>query len=296
MRSRTACVIAALVLSACSQAATPTPTSGPTTGASSEASAEPTLDPELQAFIDAGKMVVGHGINNVPFAYVDENGVHEGIDPDLVRECSSRIGLPEPEFLEVEFSALISSVQAGRIDFAASGMLYRVDRAEAAIASVPLYTTREILVVQGGNPLDIHEHDDLKNVEGNVGYVLGSTPATQYQNDFGSRAVGYDSETSAFADLDADRIIAVPYNELVTIQYMEANPAADIEIADPFPPYYETATAWYFRDIPSLAEAVSDCLRDLKEDGTFAEILEANDYPVEAIAPNDAEPEPAPES
>jgi polar amino acid transport system substrate-binding protein len=279
-------VSSALVLAACAQAT-------PTTGVGAPAGSG-SVDPALQSFIAGGKFSVGDS-NSRPFGWRDAGDTVKGIDPDIIRECAGRIGLPTPTFTAVEFAGLMPGVQSGRFDAIASGMVYRQDRVELADPTVPIYTVRTTLIVQKGNPLNIHQYSDLMNVSGNIGYELGSSQSEQLQRDFGRRAVGYDLTATELQDLSLGRLIGVFTNESIALLFMDANPGANIEIAKPYPPLYSSPTVFYFaKGRPALVQAFNGCVEAIKQDGTLTKIMEANNYPTDTIAPADASPLPAP--
>lgn len=258
----------------------------------SGSSTGPSRDPALQEVFDKGKIVIGQS-NQQPYGWFQENGELGGLDIDMARECQQRLGLPELEFVEVAFDGLIPGVQSGRYDIAMSGMVFREERAQVADPSEQLYTVRATLLVEKGNPLNIHSLDDLKNVDGKIGGLLGAAEyvAIQEDPDLKDRAVGYDTSTSAYQDLAAGRLIAVADGEALMLAYLEKNPDVNLEMADPFPFFYTIGTVWYYRqDLDALRETVNGCIQEIKQDGTMATILERYNYPTDTITPAGATP------
>lgn len=257
--------------------------------------ATPAGDAGLQEFHDAGKIVVGYATAE-PFTWT-EDGTAVGMEPDTVSECIERLGLPETEWIEVEFAGLIPSLQSKRFDMAANAMSYRVDRAEVVDPGLPMYYVGTNVIVKEGNPLDLHSYEELLAADGDIGYITGHVSAAVVQEDFGERARGYGDDPAALADLEADRLIATFQNDFIVARYLTLNPDAPVEIAKPFEPLFSNPTVWYYRDdAEPLIEAMNGCLREMKEDGTLARILEEYNFPTDQIAPNDAPPAPAPDS
>lgn len=285
----TAAIVALVALIGCAA-----PAAAPS--ANTSANATGSVDPALQQFIAAGKFNSGDS-NSRPFGWRDASGNVLGLDPDIIRECVKRIGLPTPTFTAVEFAGLIPGVQSKRFDVVASGMVYRKDRTLIADPTDPIYTVRTTLIVQKGNPLNLHQYSDLKNQTGKIGYELGSTQSALLQQDFGARAVGYDLTSTELQDLSLGRTIGVFTNETIALLYLDANAGANIEIAKPFPPLYSSPTVFYFaQGRPWLVKAFNGCINAIKQDGTLAKIFANNNYPTDTISPADATPLPAPQT
>jgi len=281
MRSRlfALLVVASIVGVGCGGQATATPQS--TTFATSDAG--------LQEILARGKLQIGYA-NQEPYSYVTESGQLKGLDPDIERACQQMLGLPKLEFVEVPFEGLIPGLQSKRFDMVGA-MAYRPERAVVAHPAVAAYNFRATLAVKKGNPLNIHSIDDLKRVQGKIGGVLGALEFIQLQQnpDLKDRVVGYQASLDGYKDLEAGRLIGFADGEPLLIVYLQKNPTSSMEIAKPFPPFYDSGAHMYFRpDSNALWALFQDCIKKLKQDGTMVKILQANNYPAENMAPVDA--------
>ena len=171
MRSRTmrasaltgALLIAAGVLAACSSP------SGASGAPSAAAGGGATLDR-----IKAAKSVKVAFANEQPFSY-DEGGKLTGATPSLLREVLKEQGVENLEGVLTEFSALIPTLQSGRVDIISAGMFINPTRCKEIIWGNPEYQTGEAFVVKKGNPKNLKSFADIAaNKDVKVAVLLGS--------------------------------------------------------------------------------------------------------------------------
>jgi polar amino acid transport system substrate-binding protein len=101
-----------------------------------------------------------------PYAYRDAQGTLHGEAIDILRTALQRAGLPEPVWVHVEFPRLLHELQSGRIDVIAAGMFITPERAAQVDFTRPTTSVRSGLLVQRGNPLDLHALEDLGRAHG----------------------------------------------------------------------------------------------------------------------------------
>ena len=227
-------------------------------------------------------------VNERPYSWIDGNDV-KGTDIDIIKTCMERIDGPtDYEFIQADFEGLIPGLQGNRFDVIAGGLLYNDDRQEQADATSPTYQFRLAAMVKAGNPLGItNDIESLIEAEGQIGAKQGTYDyeVLVKHPDLGHRVSGYDSSQSAYTDLANGRIIAVVDNEALVVDYLKSNPNPDLEIVQPFNGVYEPAGAviWFRKGLESTVDDVSACIKEIKQDGELTRILDANDYPSEAV-------------
>lgn len=101
-----------------------------------------------------------------PYAYRDAEGTLRGESVDTLRAALQRAGLPEPVWVHVEFARLLHELQSGRIDVIAAGMFITPERTAQAEFTRPTTSVRTGLLVQKGNPLDLHTLEDVRRAGG----------------------------------------------------------------------------------------------------------------------------------
>ena len=80
------------------------------------------------ALIEAGKLVMSTNPTLPPMQFVDSGGVLKGMRITLGNEVAKRLCL-EPEYIRIEFSAMIPGLQAGRWDVINTGIFWTEERA-----------------------------------------------------------------------------------------------------------------------------------------------------------------------
>jgi ABC-type amino acid transport substrate-binding protein len=235
-------------------------------------------------------------VNERPYSWIDGKDV-KGTDIDIIKTCTERAGGPTNyEFIQADFEGLIPGLQGNRFDVVAGGMLYNDERQKQADATSPTYQFRLAAMVKAGNPADItNDIQSLIESKGQIGAKQGTYDyeVLAKHPDLGPRVSGYDSSQSAYTDLANGRIIAVIDNEALVVDYLKSNPNPNLEIVQPFNGVYEPAGAviWFRKGLESVVDDVSICISEIKQDGTLTKILDANNYPSEAVtAPEETTP------
>lgn len=80
-----------------------------------------------------------------PYEYY-EGGNIVGIDIDIMRAIADQLGM-QTEVEDMEFDAVITSVQTGKTDVGAAGLTVTPDRARNITFTIPYATTRQMIVV-----------------------------------------------------------------------------------------------------------------------------------------------------
>ncbi|WP_433500812.1 transporter substrate-binding domain-containing protein [Sphaerimonospora sp. CA-214678] len=227
-------------------------------------------------------------VNERPYSWIDGDDV-KGTDIDIIKTCMKHIDGPANlEYVQADFEGLIPGLQGKRFDVIAGGLLYNDERQKLADATSPTYQFRLAAMVQAGNPHGITtEIQSLIAAEGRIGAKQGTYDyeVLVKHPELGDRVVGYESSQSAYRDLENGRVIAVIDNEALVVQYLKASPNPKLEIVQPFNGVYEPAGAviWFRKGLESTVDKVNECVKDIKGNGELTKILEANDYPVEAV-------------
>lgn len=237
---------------------------------------------ELQ---DAGEISVGFS-NEPPYAFENSNtGELEGASIDIAEAVFSEMGIDEINGSLTEWGELIPSLQAGQYDAITAGMAILPDRCENALFAEPEMQYGEGLVVQAGNPLDIHSYQDIAdNPDVSVALMEGTT-----QFDF-LEGEGVDpSQFSSVGDIPGQLSAVQSGNadvaaatEATIREAYESLDSDDVELVEDFeqpdidgvPSYGAVA---FNLDDEELRDAYNEALETLKEDGTIDEILDAHD-------------------
>ncbi len=169
----------------------------------------------------AGDQVYINGIdaNFPPFAYVDKNGHPAGFDVDAVNWIAEKLGFIV-KHQPMEWSGIVASLQAKKIDFIASGLSITPERAAKINYTIPYWTIKQVLVVKKNATFTV---DYIMTGKQLVGVQSGTSEAKWLKERIGKNGINlelrmYDSAPMAIEDVLNGRIAAAA---------MDDAPAAD---------------------------------------------------------------------
>lgn len=121
------------------------------------------------ALIKPGTLVMSTNPTLPPMQFVDSSGELKGMRITLGNEVAKRLCL-EPEYIRIEFSAMIPGLQAGRWDVINTGIFWTEERA-AMMKMIPYEAQAISISVPTGNPKNIAKPEDLAGLA--VGVEIG---------------------------------------------------------------------------------------------------------------------------
>ncbi|MEM7024309.1 MAG: ABC transporter substrate-binding protein, partial [Pseudomonadota bacterium] len=121
------------------------------------------------ALIKPGTLVMSTNPTLPPMQFVDSNGELKGMRITLGDEVAKRLCL-EPEYIRIEFSAMIPGLQAGRWDVINTGIFWTEERA-GMMQMIPYEAQAISISVPSGNPQGIAAPEDLAGKS--VGVEIG---------------------------------------------------------------------------------------------------------------------------
>lgn len=239
--------------------------------------------------------------NEIPYGYVDASGEARGIAPEVATAVLTNMGIDEEQWVVTQFGSLIPGLLADRYDIVAAEQAILPARCDQVLFSRPSSSYGEGMLVQVGNPKDIHGYQDfLDDPSLKLGIVSGAD-----QLDFsqelgldGTQLVMIPSNTDALSAVEAGRIDAYAATGLTV-----ANLAAEsdrTEAAEPFnDPVIngETVRSWgaftFSKDHQDLRDAFDAALAEFQQTDEYREILKSHgltDQDIdEALAANTAD-------
>jgi polar amino acid transport system substrate-binding protein len=94
-----------------------------------------------------GSLRVGFAVE-APYAFIDAQGRVTGEAPEIFRLMAQRVGIDNIDWVRLDFAALLSELQLGRIDAVAAGMFTTPERQRLATFSRPTAQVRTAVVVR----------------------------------------------------------------------------------------------------------------------------------------------------
>jgi len=147
-----------------SVAASPSPAASPSVAASSSPAASPspaaaTIAVPAGQLIFSGKLVICSDIPYPPQEFFDSSGNATGSDIDIGTEIAKRLGLTAQVQNSV-FDTIIAALTGGKCDIIISAQNITTDRVKQ-VDMIPYYQAGQSFVVATGNPKNIKVQDDL---------------------------------------------------------------------------------------------------------------------------------------
>jgi polar amino acid transport system substrate-binding protein len=238
--------------------------------------------------VSDGTLTVGSDIPYPPFEFnADDDGSLTGFDVELVREIATRVGLEntDDDWLSVDFGTFTAQLKSGtKFDImvaAVTGYAPEGSPASEVVAdrtavidfSVPYYDSLQSLTVNTSNRDDLIEGlDDIP--DGSRVAVQSATTGAFYAEaniaSEGIELVEFNKAPGMYQALLSGQVDAV-FNDLpVSLEAIADTPELQVVEQVETGEQYGIAVA---KDNAALKDAIDGALKEMFEDGTYAEIF-----------------------
>lgn len=251
-----------------------------------------TCAPKVPAseLVKPGTLVMSTNPTLPPMQFVDSAGVLKGMRITLGDEIAKRLCL-KPEYIKIEFSAMVPGLQSGRWDVINTGIFWTEERAK--LMQMIQYEAQAVSIsVAKGNPLKISKPEDLAGRT--VGVELGGFEERKLKDlDDMLKAKGlkginirtFDNFATAYQALRAGQTEASVSIDSTAAEYAKRG-EFDRAISGLFP----TPVALALKSAV-LANAVVGVFNDMQKDGTYAKLMTeygllANKDPIKINGPS----------
>ncbi|MGF9693960.1 ABC transporter substrate-binding protein [Rhizobium sp. 0TCS1.26] len=213
-----------------------------------------------------------------PLQFVDSTGELKGMRVELGREIAKRLCLT-PDYIRIEFSAMIPGLQAGRWDMINTGIFFTAERA-AMMQMIP-YEDQAISVSVATSNTAVKDKDGLDGLR--VGVEIGGFEETKTRAlDAELKAAGkkgltiqtFDNFALAYQALRAGQVEGVVSIDGVAKEY---DTRGDFRRA--VSGLYPAPVAVAFKST-TLADAVSGVLKEMKADGSLGKLFDSYGMPM----------------
>ena len=225
------------------------------------------------ALIKAGTLVMSTNPTLPPMQFVDSDGKLQGMRITLGDEVAKRLCL-EPEYIRIEFSAMIPGLQAGRWDVINTGIFWTEERA-GIMKMIPYEAQAISISVPSGNPKGISKAEDLAGLT--VGVEIGGFEEAKLKlldeelQGKGMDAIDvrtFDNFATAYQALRAGQTDAT-----VSIDSTAAEYAQRGEFDRAISGLFATPVALAMAN-DDLASAVLGVMNEMMEDGSYKALLD----------------------
>jgi L-cystine transport system substrate-binding protein len=242
-------------------------------GAASSAPATQTgADNLLNQVKTSGVLKVGLMGTYPPYNFLNDKKEIDGFDADIAKEIAKRLGVTA-EFAPQDFSGLIPSLQASKIDTIISQVTITDERKKQIDFTQP-YITNEVKIIVGQNNNTITKLEDFKGK--NIGVGLGTNDETYLRNEVLPK-VGkftiktYNDVITSLQDLNAGRIDATINNLYALKPIVDKNGFKIKAVGNAIKS--DQAGIAVRKNNPEFLAALDKALTDMKADGTYNTIF-----------------------
>ncbi|WP_299804033.1 basic amino acid ABC transporter substrate-binding protein [uncultured Shewanella sp.] len=212
-------------------------------------------------------LVVGTNASFPPFEYVGGASGDEimGFDIDLAKQIAKDAG----KTLKVEnmnFDSLIVALNAGKVDFIASGMTITPERQASVNFSEPYYEATQMVLVNKDNN-SIKSLEDLKGKH--IAVQLGSTGDIMAKS-YSQQVTAFNSGFEAVMELRNSKVDLVLFDSEPAISFLEKNPQLKMVELDFSPEFYGFAVA---KDKVELLDSINNSLSIMKQNGGYEALV-----------------------
>jgi len=238
-------------------------------------SGKPQPMPDIPLTGENGVFVFGSCSEQMPFSYMDENRKIVGFDIEIATYVAQRLGM-QLEIVDMEFGALIASLEAGKVDMIGASISITEERIKRVLFSDSYYSAGLGALVKSpksSKPVAIVERyakpDDLANAR--IGAVTGTTGELTVRQRYPKADLRvFDDVMDSIAALKANQIDAVVTTYTTVMNTVRNN--ADLAML-PGNLTEEAACVVVSKKRPELLSEINRILRKFKTDGTLDDMV-----------------------
>ncbi|MGL5436166.1 MAG: transporter substrate-binding domain-containing protein [Lachnospiraceae bacterium] len=229
--------------------------------------------PAIQAIKEKGYISVATG-TYVPFEYRDDNNNIVGFDIDFAQYIADKLGV-ELRVNDMEFQAIVPSIQNGEYDFSIAAMYKTEARCEVVDMSKSYCDSGMILAVKDGSELE----SSVKTLSDCAGLKIAvKEGATSYHEaqafldshtDISYEIVQYKDTVGCVSDLLVGRVDVV-VNDLLNQKELSKVYSGTVIVGEPFT-QAENAIAVQ-KGKEDLLAFINQCIDDYYADGTYQQL------------------------
>ena len=219
--------------------------------------------------VNAGKLTMGTNAHFQPYEYYEGEKII-GIDAEIAGAIAKKLGL-ELQIDNMEFSSIITAVNAKSIDFGMAGMTVTEARLKDVDFSTSYASGVQSVIVKEGSPIKTVDDLSAEGSKYKIGVQLGTTGDIYATDDFGKdRVLSYNHGNEAVAALIGGSIDCVIIDNEPAKAFVANNEGLkilDTSYAD------EDYAICFAKDNTQLKDAVNKAIAELTEDGTIDSII-----------------------
>ena len=224
------------------------------------------------------KIIVGTGNGYEPYCYLDENGELAGYEYEVLKEVDKLLPQYEFEYQTSDFTNVLISLDAGKIDIAAHQYEYNDERNEKYLFGTEPYTTYVTYLVVPADNNDITSLDDLA---GKTIYTGGKGSNStyiieHYNEEHPDNKIAIENAESLTSEEFVQGLLSGKWDSAIATKrdvakHNNAYGSEAIKIVGD--PVQSSSTNYLFaKDNTELQQAVDGAIKELKANGKLSEI------------------------
>jgi len=216
--------------------------------------------------VTEGVLTMGTNAAFPPYEFYEGDKI-VGIDAEIAEALAEKLGLTL-EIVDMDFSAIITAVQTGKVDVGLAGMTVTEERLENVNFTSSYATGVQVVIVKEDS--DITSVDDLEGKL--IGVQEGTTGHIYCSDDYGEdNVIASTNGATAVQALVQGKVDCVVIDQQPAISFVEANEGLKILETEYVVEDYAAAVS---KDNQALTEALDAALVELIEDGSVQAILD----------------------
>lgn len=243
---------------------------------------------------EAGETITVGIAGEVPYSYLNSDGDPEGATVALAERIFGDMGY-DVEAELVNWDNLIPGLNAGRYDAISAGMSITPERCEEAAFAEPeiMYTTA--LLVEEGNPHDVHTLDDVLELQESGENITLATLTAGIEADYSTQmGLDYNGVGSADEGLEMVQGGRADVFALTAISLSEmAGDVEGLEVTEPFVQevdgvmQYGAGSTVFRQDDTELLDEYNEHLAELKANDELGTIIGEFGFTDAEVPPED---------
>lgn len=266
-------------------------TGGSTDGGKSSSDSSSLLD----GLKEKGTVTIGFS-NEAPYAYQDpKTGELKGAAVEIATKVFNNMGIENVEGQIAEWNQLIPGVKAGKFDVITAGMAILPERANQVDFGEPEIQYGEGLIVEKGNPLDLHSYTDIADNPDVIVAVMSGATEIEFLKEMGvseDQILEVADIPATFSAVQSGRAQATTGTEMTVKMALESSDQSALEFVEDFEqpdikgvPSFGAAA--FAQDSDELREAYNAELKKLKENGEILDLITPSGFGEGNLVPND---------
>lgn len=221
---------------------------------------------------------IGVSATREPFCFMDGNRNVTGHDGELARRVAAKLGRPV-EFSDMKFSALITSLQSGKIDLIISGMTATEERKKSVDFTISYFLNSQVMLVKKpaaeaspakSETVKLKSIEDIKDRK--LGVLLGSVHDTYALKNYPKATIHqYKSPSELILAVKSGKIDAAIYTTETLSEVLRVE--KDLQtLGDTL--FTIPIAMGFNQQNDELREKFNTFFAKIKEDGTFTNMVD----------------------